>query len=142
MVIDNFLKFSCIRNLDNKIVSRIQSKIFWHRKIRLCHRNKSNAQFVPIINNSVTIGLNFLLINISGIISSKTINISRFLFGFYSSIRLQISYISFEHSIKALESLKCLHSLFYDLKSYVSLCMISSIQINFINIWLLIYQIK
>ena len=42
--------------------------------------------FLPLINNSVTIGLSFLLLSISDIISSKTINIFRFSFGFYSSI--------------------------------------------------------
>ena len=60
-----------------------------------------------MINNSVTIGLSFLLLSISAIISSKTINILHFLFGLYYSMFLQISFISFEYSIKALESLKC-----------------------------------
>ena len=34
-----------------------------------------------LINNSVAIGLSSLLLSISAIISSKTINILRFLFG-------------------------------------------------------------
>ena len=39
--------------------------------------------FLPLLINSVTIGLSFLLVIISAIISSKTINILRFLFRFY-----------------------------------------------------------
>ena len=35
--------------------------------------------FPPLINNSVTIGLSFLLLRISAIIKSKTINILHFL---------------------------------------------------------------
>ena len=37
--------------------------------------------FLPLINNSVTIGFNFLLLIISAIISSKTSNTLRFLPG-------------------------------------------------------------
>ena len=36
--------------------------------------------FLPLINNSVTIGSTFLLLSIAAVKSSKTINISRFLF--------------------------------------------------------------
>ena len=64
--------------------------------------------FVPLINNSVTIGLSFLLLSITAIISSKKKKKNlRFLLGMYSSVFLYISSISFEYSIKALESLKC-----------------------------------
>ena len=38
--------------------------------------------FVPLINNSVTIGLGFLLLSITAITSSNTINVFGFLFGF------------------------------------------------------------
>ena len=62
--------------------------------------------FLPLINNSVTTGLGFLLLSISATITSKTINISRFLFELYFSMFLQISSILFEYSIKLLESLK------------------------------------
>ena len=44
--------------------------------------------FLTLIDNSVTIGLGFSLLSISAMISSKTINILRFLFGLYSSILL------------------------------------------------------
>ena len=57
--------------------------------------------FPPLINNSVTIGLCFLLLSISAIISSNTTNIFRLLFGLHSAIFLSISSISFEYSIKA-----------------------------------------
>ena len=58
--------------------------------------------------------ISFLLLNISTIISSKTINILQFLFGIYSSIFSSISSISLEYSINTLESFKCfkpVHSL-------------------------------
>ena len=42
--------------------------------------------FVPLRNNSVTTGFSFLLLIISSIISSKTINILRFLPILYSSV--------------------------------------------------------
>ena len=63
--------------------------------------------FPSLINSSITIGLSSLLLTISAIVSSKTINILRFLFGFYFLIFLWISSIAFEYSIKALESFKC-----------------------------------
>ena len=47
-----------------------------------------------------------MLQSISSIISSKAINILRFLFGFYSLIFLKVSSILFEYSIKAIESFK------------------------------------
>ena len=40
--------------------------------------------FLPLTNNSVTTGFSFLLLIISAITSSKTINILRFLSIFYS----------------------------------------------------------
>ena len=42
--------------------------------------------FVPLRNNSVTTGFSFLLLIISSITSSKTINILRFLPILYSSV--------------------------------------------------------
>ena len=44
--------------------------------------------FLPLINNSGTIGLGFFLLSISTIISPKTINILRFLFGLNKSFRI------------------------------------------------------
>ena len=70
--------------------------------------------FLPLINNSITTGFRLLSLIISTIISSKTINILCFLPIWYSSIilyyfiiMLLISCISFECSVKTLESLKC-----------------------------------
>ena len=61
--------------------------------------------FSYLINNSLTIGLGFLFVRISVTISSNRINILVSLSGFYSSIFSKISFILFEYSIKALESL-------------------------------------
>ena len=66
--------------------------------------------FLPLIYNSVTIGLGCLLISISKIMLSKATNILRFLLGLYSSIFSKISFKSFEYSIKALEPLKFFNS--------------------------------
>ena len=44
--------------------------------------------FLPLISNSVTTGFSFLLLIISAIMSSKTINILRFLTRLHSSIFL------------------------------------------------------
>ena len=74
--------------------------------------------FLPLINNSDTIGLNYFLLSISAIISLKTINYLHFLFELYSSI-------SFEYSIKTLESFKVLslYFLVYQLKIEILLRM-------------------
>ena len=45
---------------------------------------KTRDIFLPLINNSGTIGLVFLLLSISVMISSKIINILQLLFGLYS----------------------------------------------------------
>ena len=69
---------------------------------------KAMFSFLSLINNLVTSGLRFLLLSISAIISSNTINFLRSLFGLNSSMFLYISSISFAYSIKAFELLKCL----------------------------------
>ena len=51
-------------------------------------KTREMFSFLPLINNSVTIELNFLILSISAIISSKTINILRFLCGLYYLIIL------------------------------------------------------
>ena len=71
--------------------------------------------YLPLKNISINVGLQFLLLSMSAIISSNTINIFCFLFGLCSSIFLQISSISLEYSIKALGSLKCFKPGFYRL---------------------------
>ena len=40
--------------------------------------------FLPLTNNSVTVGLSLILLRISAIMSSKTISMLRFLVGLYS----------------------------------------------------------
>ena len=67
-----------------KKVCSIESNFFWHFKIRLCNKNNTNVKFPTS---------SFLLLIISAIISSKTINTCLFLFGLYFST----SCISFEH---------------------------------------------
>ena len=73
MVKCNLLKFSFVWNFLNEIVNTI---------VRLCNKSKRIFSFLSLINNSVTIGFSFLLLSIS----SNTVNIFRFLFGFYSLI--------------------------------------------------------
>ena len=63
--------------------------------------------FLPLIYSLVTIELSFLLLSILAMISTKTINILRFLFGLQSSMFLSIFDILLEYSIKAFEALKC-----------------------------------
>ena len=65
------------------------------------------VSFLPLINNTVTIGLNFLLLSISAISSSKTINILKFYFFFcvvFFNIFLNIIHIIWIFN-KTLESL-------------------------------------
>ena len=47
-------------------------------------KTKQMFTFLPLINNSVTIGLSCLLVNMPAIISSKTLNILSLTFGLYS----------------------------------------------------------
>ena len=75
MITCNLLKLLFVCTFDNKIMSRIYFNIFWQSKIRLCNKTREMFSFLPLRNNSVTIRLNFLLLSISAIISSKTVNI-------------------------------------------------------------------
>ena len=61
--------------------------------------------FLPLINNSVTIELSFLLLTISAIVLSKRFSILLFKCRLYSSMFLWKSSKSFEYLLKALESL-------------------------------------
>ena len=51
-------------------------------------KTREMLNFFPLINNLVTTGLSVLLLSISAIILSNTVNILRFLFRLYSSIFL------------------------------------------------------
>ena len=86
MIKYNLLKISFVWNFHNEIVRRIKSNIFWHSKKDRVIKTREMFSFLPLINNSVTIGFRFLLLSISAIISLKTINILRFLFELHSSI--------------------------------------------------------
>ena len=82
MIKYNFLTFLFI--FHNIIAQRIYSDIFWQSKMKLCNKKREMLSFLPLINNSVTMGLSFLLLSISAIKSSKAINILRLLFRLYS----------------------------------------------------------
>ena len=87
MVKCNLLKFAFVWNFHKKIARRIQSNIIWHRKTRLCNKNKKNIfVFLPLINNSVTIEESFLLLTLPAI--SKLI-----FYVFYLGCILQCFYI-------------------------------------------------
>ena len=69
MIYYNLLKFSFIWNFHNKKVCSIECL-----KYDCVIKAIEILSFLPLINNSVTTGLSFLLLIISAIISSKTIN--------------------------------------------------------------------
>ena len=68
--------------------SRIYSTSFGNLKYDCVIKTIEIFNFLPLINNSVTTGLSFLLLIISAIISSKTINTLHLFPRFYSSIFL------------------------------------------------------
>ena len=68
--------------------SRIYSTTFSNLKYDCVIKTIEIFTFLPLINNSVTTGLSFLLLIISAIISSKTINTLHLFPRFYSSIFL------------------------------------------------------
>ena len=105
------LKFLFAWNFYNEIVFRVHSNVFCTAKLDCVIKTREIFSFLFLKNNSVPIGLTFLLLSISAIIWSKTVNILRLLFGLYCSVFLWISSISFEYSIKTLELFKCLKSI-------------------------------
>ena len=86
-------------NVHNKVVCRIFSHSFWcsKKKKKCVIKSREMFSFLPLINNSVTIGLIFLLLTISTFISSKMINILRFLFEFHSLMFFKKSAVSYEY---------------------------------------------
>ena len=72
----------------NMVFSTLFVKIHkdWYGKINVRNKCKRNVSFLPLIDNSITIGLSFLLLSISATESSNTINVLRFLPGLHSSI--------------------------------------------------------
>ena len=76
-----FDKISFVSNFHDEIMCRIKSNNFWYIKTRFCNKNKRMFSFLPLINNSVTIGLDLLLLHILKImLSNNGINIFRFIF--------------------------------------------------------------
>ena len=69
----NLLKFSFVWNFWDKKMSSIQSNTYWNYDWVIKTREIFN--FLPLINNSVTVEFSFWLWIISAIIWSKTINI-------------------------------------------------------------------
>ena len=59
----------------------IQSNIFWYLEKDYIIKTLEIFTFLPLINSLVTIGLSFLLLIISAIITSNTINTLHFLLG-------------------------------------------------------------
>ena len=57
---------------------KVSSNIFWNTKHYWEMKTIKLFSFLPKANNSVTIGSSFLLLGISAIISSNTVNILRF----------------------------------------------------------------
>ena len=88
--------------------------------------------FLPLINNPINIGLSFLLLSISGIISS---NKSIFCV-LYLDNTSKVSSVSFDYLIKAVQSLIYLKPKFYCLliKNWCLLHLDIGIHINFNNI--------
>ena len=78
--------------------------MFRFSKIRLRNKKGEMFNFISLINISVTIGVSFLLLRKSPIVSSNTINILRSLFGFYPYFR---KYYPFESSDKSFQIFNC-----------------------------------
>ena len=95
MIMRNRLKFSFIKYFDNE-------NIFSYWKILLHDKTRAMFSFLCLINNSATIELSFfLLLSISAIITSKTINTLHILlscilqcfykyYSYYSSIQQKL----------------------------------------------------
>ena len=87
----NLLKFylQSVWNFHNKIVCRMQSVLFFGTAKKDCViKIKEMFSSLFLIIDLVTIGLRFLLLSKSAIISLKAIYILYFLFRLYSSIFL------------------------------------------------------
>ena len=64
MINCDLLKLSFVKNFQNKILSRNQSKSnsFWYSKVRLCKKNRRNVQFFSSNENSVDYWVQFFII--------------------------------------------------------------------------------
>ena len=88
MVQHNLLNFSFIRNFHDKKIIEVRLATFTTLKQGCVVETKDMFNFMPLINSSVTTEFSFLLLIISSIIKSKTINILCFLPVLYLSIFL------------------------------------------------------
>ena len=88
MIYCNLLKLSFIRNFMIKKCVALILTSFGTLKYDCVTKTIKICSFLPVINNSVTTGLGVLLLMISAIISSKTINPSGFLPRLYYSLFL------------------------------------------------------
>ena len=102
----NLLNLSFVWNFHNELVCLTYSNTLWYSRITLCDQNNINIQFFSSITH-----LSYYRIKCFTVkhISNHIIKYDQY-FGFYIWILifniLQTSSISFENSIKALESLK------------------------------------
>ena len=78
----------CLEIFEIKYCAEFSLIFYGTAKVRLCNKTRETVNFLPLINNSVSIALSFLLLSISAIISSNTIKILHSLFRPYSSIFL------------------------------------------------------
>ena len=77
MIHRNLLKFSFVWNFWDKKLVVFSLTSFGTLEYDCVMKTREIFNFLPLINNSVTVEFNFLLLIISAIISSKTINILR-----------------------------------------------------------------
>ena len=86
MIYCNLLKLSLIRNFYNKKCVVLSLASFGTLKYDCVIKTIEMLIFLPPVNSLVTTELSFLLLIISAIISSKTINTLFLFLGLYSSI--------------------------------------------------------
>ena len=106
MIINNFLNLSLFWILqDEKVCSVFSITSFGTKKYDYVMNIKEIFNF--LISSSMTTGWSFLLLIISAIISSNTINTFRSFPELYSSVLLLTSFTSFEYFIKVFAFLRC-----------------------------------
>ena len=82
MIYCNLLKFSFVWNFHNKKCVLLRLTSLGTLKYDCVIKTIKMFNFLPSIDSSVTIGFSILLLIISAIMSSKTINTSRFFLDF------------------------------------------------------------
>ena len=92
MIKCDLLKLTVIRNFYDEICVEFSVIIFDTAKWNCETKTREMFSFLPLINNSVTIELSFLVLSILTTTLSNTINVIRFLFGLYFPIFLYHPY--------------------------------------------------